>query len=114
MMSQLRGPVLLIEDNPGDADLVRLRLLEAHSDTDVCCVDRLSDGLARLACGSPQVVLLDLNLPDSQGIATFDRLLKGAPGIPVIVLSGQDDEELAATAVNLGVQDYLVKGEFNS
>jgi sigma-B regulation protein RsbU (phosphoserine phosphatase) len=106
--------VLLIEDNPGDADLVRLRLVEGNSGLDVSCVDRLSAGLTSMSEKPPAVVLLDLNLPDSRGEATFRSLLKNAPGVPVVVLSGHDDEELATNALHQGVQDYLVKGTFNS
>jgi len=106
--------VLLIEDNPGDADLVRLRLVEGNSGLDVSCVDRLSAGLRSMSEKPPAVVLLDLNLPDSRGAETFRSLLKNAPGVPVVVLSGRDDEELATNALHLGVQDYLVKGTFNS
>ncbi|HEY1801881.1 MAG TPA: ATP-binding protein [Terriglobales bacterium] len=109
-----RHTVLLIEDNPGDADLVRLRLVESESDVEVRCVDRLSAGLQHLGDESPTLVLLDLNLPDSHGAETFRKILSKAPGVPVVVLSGQDDEELALKAVHQGVQDYLVKGEFNS
>jgi DNA-binding response OmpR family regulator len=58
--------VLLIEDNPGDADLIRLRLVESSTPVDVSCAQRLSDGLDSLAQLRPSVVLLDLNLPDSQ------------------------------------------------
>ena len=106
--------VLLIEDNPGDADLIRLRLVESRSDVNVSCVDRLSAGLASLDEKPPALVLLDLNLPDSRGAETFRNILSKAPGVPVVVLSGQDDEELAAKAVHQGVQDYLVKGAFDS
>lgn len=113
-MTNHHGRVLLIEDNPGDADLVRLRLVEGQSDVDVCCVDRLSAGLDSITEAEPAVVLLDLNLPDSRGAETFRRVLSKAPGVPVVVLSGQDDEELAAKAVHQGVQDYLVKGNFDA
>lgn len=113
-MSNSHTHVLLIEDNPGDADLVRLRLVESQSDMNVHCVDRLSAGLDDLHREPPAVVLLDLNLPDSRGAETFRKILSKAPGVPVVVLSGQDDEELAAKAVHQGVQDYLVKGEFDS
>jgi sigma-B regulation protein RsbU (phosphoserine phosphatase) len=106
--------VLLIEDNPGDADLVRLRLVEANADVSVSCVDRLSAGLESMAVEPPAMVLLDLNLPDSHGAETFRRVLSRAPGVPVVVLSGQDDEELAVKAIHQGVQDYLVKGSFDS
>jgi phosphoserine phosphatase RsbU/P len=105
--------VLLIEDNQGDADFVRLRLVESNSDVEVTYADRLSTGLAALAVASPAVVLLDLNLPDSRGVDTFREVLDRAPRVPVVVLSGRDDEELAITAIHHGAQDYLVKGQFD-
>jgi signal transduction histidine kinase len=106
--------VLLIEDNPGDADLVRLRLVESKSGVQVNCVPRLSDALACLDAETPALVLLDLNLPDSQGAETFRRIMRKAPNVPVVILSGQDDEALAIKAVHQGVQDYLVKGDITS
>ena len=71
--------VLLIEDNPGDTDLVRLRLVEGDSAVKVSCVSRLADGLASMAKEPPSVVLLDLNLPDSHGAETFRKVLDKAP-----------------------------------
>src|SRR5580658_1529725 len=106
--------VLLIEDNPGDADLVRLRLIEGKSPVKVNCVNRLSDGLASLSRETPSLVLLDLNLPDSRGAETFRRVMEHAPDVPIVVLSGQDDEALAIKAVHQGVQDYLIKGDISS
>src|SRR5450755_3798915 len=106
--------VLLIEDNPGDADLVRLRLVEGKSDVHVNCVPRLSDALACLDAQTPTLVLLDLNLPDSHGAETFRRIMQKAPNVPVVILSGQDDEALAIKAVHQGVQDYQVKGDITS
>jgi sigma-B regulation protein RsbU (phosphoserine phosphatase) len=114
MMDHQATSVLLIEDNPGDADLVRLRLVEGQSDVKVNCVNRLSDGLASLTRETPTLVLLDLNLPDSHGAETFRRVMEHAPTVPVVVLSGQDDEALAMKAVHHGVQDYLVKGNISS
>src|SRR6202790_2889181 len=84
--------ILLIEDNPGDADLVRLRLVESKSEVHVNCVPRLSDALACLEAETPSLVLLDLNLPDSHGADTFRRIREKAPNVPVVILSGQDDE----------------------
>ncbi len=81
---------------------------------EVNCVGRLSDGLATLAKELPSVILLDLNLPDCHGAETYRRVLEQAPGVPVVVLSGQDDEALAIKAVNQGVQDYLVKGDYSA
>jgi signal transduction histidine kinase len=106
--------VLLIEDNPGDADLVRLRLVESQPQVRVDCVPRLSDALESLGKETPSLVLLDLNLPDSRGAETFRKIMEKAPNVPVVILSGQDDEALAVKAVHLGVQDYLVKGDISS
>jgi signal transduction histidine kinase len=111
MDSQTTTNVLLIEDNPGDADLVRLRLVEGHSPVKVNCVNRLSDALDSLSREQPSLVLLDLNLPDSRGADTFRRVLEKAPNVPVVVLSGQDDEAMAIKAVTQGVQDYLIKSD---
>src|SRR3954469_14963730 len=113
-MSNHTNHVLLIEDNPGDADLVRLRLVESKSSIDISCVDRLADGLQAASAAKPSVILLDLNLPDSRGAETFRKILNKVPDIPIVVLTGQDDEELAVKAVHQGVQDYLVKGAFDS
>jgi signal transduction histidine kinase len=113
-MDQPTTSVLLIEDNPGDADLVRLRLVEGQAPVKVNWVNRLSDGLASLSRETPSLVLLDLNLPDSHGAETFRRLMEHSPNVPVVVLSGQDDEVLATKAVHHGVQDYLVKGNISS
>ncbi len=105
--------VLLVEDNPGDVDLVRLRLMEGQSGMKVNCVHRLSDALTALSENEPALVLLDLNLPDSHGADTFRSVLNHAPNVPIVVLSGQDDEALAINAVHYGVQDYLIKGGFS-
>jgi len=106
--------VLLIEDNPGDADLVRLRLVDGKTKVEVNCVNRLSDGLASLQQECPGVILLDLNLPDSQGAETFRKVREKAPDVPIVILSGQADEGLAIKALHHGVQDYLVKDDLSS
>jgi sigma-B regulation protein RsbU (phosphoserine phosphatase) len=113
-MSDQATRVLLIEDNPGDADLVRLRLVEGKSLVEVTCVDRLADGIASLGLHPPSLVLLDLNLPDSHGAETFRTVMAHSPDVPVVILSGQDDEALALKAVHQGVQDYLIKGDITS
>jgi PAS domain S-box-containing protein len=102
--------VLFIEDNAGDARLIREMLVEA----DVVrfkleCADRLSSGLERLAEGGIDCVLLDLTLPDSHELDTFARVQAQAPEIPIVVITGLDDETLAIEAVRRGAQDYLVK-----
>jgi phosphoserine phosphatase RsbU/P len=113
-MDNGRTHVLLIEDNPGDTDLVRLRLLEGNASVDISCATRLADGLASMAEKPPSVVLLDLNLPDSRGADTYRKVLEKAGGVPVVILSGHDDEVLAMKALHQGVQDYLVKGDITS
>lgn len=113
----MSGPspsVLLVEDNPGDAELVRVRLEEGQSAGEVDCVTRLSEGLAHLGRKKPSVVLLDLNLPDSQGADTFRKIVETAPGVPVVVLSGHNDDALAMKALDSGVQDYIVKKDLTS
>src|SRR5512138_1875564 len=87
-----RTKVLLIEDNPGDAQLIQIMLADAGSDFFVLeTVERLQQGLGRVRRGDCGVVLLDLSLPDSQGLETFSQLHAQAPGIPIIVLSGLND-----------------------
>jgi DNA-binding response OmpR family regulator len=112
MSDQLR--VLVVEDNPADADFIQETLAETGP---VCfqveSVSRLSDAFARLESKDIDLVLLDLGLPDSQGLQTLHKLREAAPAIPVIVLTGTDDQELALTSVRDGAQDYLVKGQFN-
>ena len=103
--------VLLIEDNPGDAHLIQAILGDAAVDGFVLeRAERLAHGIDRLASGGVDSVLLDLSLPDSHGLETFSRLHAEAPGVPIIVLSGLEDETVAVSAVHQGAQDYLVKG----
>lgn len=103
--------VLLVEDNPGDARLIREMLNEVRSAAiELVCADRLDEAVQAVAAEPFAIVLLDLNLPDSTGIETFVRLRDMAPDIPVVVLSGLDDENAAVHAVQEGAQDYLVKG----
>ena len=105
--------VLLVEDNPGDAELVRLACDEAdagpfaleHAGT-------LADALARLGSApAPDVVLLDLTLPDASRLEGLRRLAEAAPELPVVVLTGSEDRALGAAAIQAGAQDYLVKGD---
>lgn len=104
--------ILLVEDNPGDARLIREMLDEVETGSfAIEWVPRLSDGLERLSQGEIDLVLLDLGLPDSQGLDTFSQAYARAPEIPFVLLTGLDDETLALSAVRQGAQDYLVKGE---
>ena len=107
--------VLLIEDNPGDARLLQVMLAEVPAAPFALeRADRLSTGLERLDKGGIDLVLLDLSLPDSGGIDTFVRAHEHAPHVPLIVLSGLDDEDFAIKTVQEGAQDYLVKGRYDS
>jgi PAS domain S-box-containing protein len=107
--------VLLIEDNPGDARLIRETLMSEKAGLfHLESVDRLSAGLQKLSAQKIDVILLDLGLPDSQGFDTFLKVKILAPHIPVVILSGLNDEELAARAVREGAQDYLVKGKVDN
>ena len=106
--------VLLVEDNPGDARL----FTELVRDTGagqwkLVHVDRLSAALDRLTREPFDVILLDLSLPDADGLETLIRAHAQAPKIPIVVLTGHDDEALAVRAVRAGAQDYLVKGRLD-
>jgi two-component sensor histidine kinase/CheY-like chemotaxis protein len=106
--------ILLVEDNPGDARLIREMLSGARSAKfDLKWADKLSTGLECLAAGEVDVLLLDLLLPDSHGFNTFAKAYAQAPEIPTVVLTGLDDETLAVKAVREGAQDYLVKGQLD-
>ena len=119
--------VLIVEDNPGDAELLRVLLDEAEEpaapgedDEDgdappplqiaVRWVERLRDARAALADAPADVVLLDLSLPDARGLSTVAQMRAAAPTLPIVVLTGLDDEALAVRAMRAGAQDYLVKG----
>lgn len=104
--------VLIVEDNPADVDFIRETLPETGPVSfRIESVPRLSEALARLKNEGIDLVLLDLGLPDSQGLETFRRLREAAPHFPVIILTGNDDQEMAVAAVKEGAQDYLVKGQ---
>ncbi len=102
--------VLLIEGDPAVAGVIQEALADlSDSPFIVEWVKRLSDGLERVSGGGIAAVLLDLFLPDSQGINTFSTLSLAAPGVPVLVLGGLSDENIAQEAVKRGAQDYLLK-----
>jgi PAS domain S-box-containing protein len=104
--------VLLVEDNPADARLLIESLRDSGPDSfRVTQAIRLHSAIESLARAPADVILLDLSLPDSSGLATVERLQAAAPGVPVVVLTGLQDESLALQAVRRGVQDYLVKGQ---
>ena len=111
-MSQKNLKVLLIEDNPGDALLIKELLSESGNyKFDLVTVDRLDKGINKLQEEKIDLVLLDLSLPDCLGLNSFTKLHTKAPGVPVIILSGDDDEIIALNAVQDGAFDYLIKGQ---
>jgi DNA-binding response OmpR family regulator len=110
------GPinVLLIEDDTGFARLLGKMITEIErSPFAFERVENLEKGIGRLGKGGVDVVLLDLLLPDSEGIFTFFKLREAARDIPIVVLSGFEDDETAILAVREGAQDYLFKGILN-
>jgi len=148
-MSQWPTKILLVEDNPGDARLLRemldlfnpttrapalaggsrsgfcptevvegaaglpAGLHSQDSDFELAEAPRLAAAIKRLQESDFHIVLLDLSLPDSQGIATVARIKAARPNIPIVVLTGQDDDDVATEALRRGAQDYLVKGQID-
>lgn len=106
--------VLLVEDNPGDALLLRQAVAEIGAPRlEWVTVDRLGEALCRVREEAFDVILLDLSLPDAQGFETFQQAYAQASGVPIVVLTGLDDEEMAVKTVQAGAQDYLVKGQLD-
>jgi diguanylate cyclase len=108
--------VLLVEDNPGDADLVRAMFEEAPPGSlpELRCEQTVSAACSRLTAQPHcRAVLLDLALPDSNGLEALLSVRERAAQVPIIVLSGNDDESVGLAAVIAGAQDYLIKGSFD-
>jgi len=104
---------LLVEDDPADARLLREMLKMEAAPFELAQMSQLGEALQQLAAERFDVILLDLSLPDSHGLETFTRVYQHAPQIPIVVLTGLDDETIASQAVKQGAQDYLRKGEIN-
>src|SRR5690349_8065758 len=101
---------LIVDDDQADAEITRLALAQAaRRQFQVDRVARLADALARLRSAAFDVVLLDLGLPDSQGLATLQRIREENDDIPIVVLTGLSDEETGLASLGQGAQDYLVK-----
>lgn len=106
--------ILVVEDNPADTDLLRDLLPATGPESfQLESVTRLAEALARLQADGIDLVLLDLGLPDSQGLPALRQLHQAVPNVPVIILTGTDDNELGVAAMQAGAQDYLVKGQIN-
>lgn len=116
-MNAYNTRVLLVEDNQGDAGLVRFAL-RAESGGDysfsAAHVLRLDDALESLKEKPFDLVLLDLSLPDAQGLDTLARIREAAPDLPIVIITGLNDESMAVEAVRGGAQDYLIKGQTDS
>jgi signal transduction histidine kinase len=107
--------VLLVEDNAGDARLIREMFSKERSDSfELTHFLRMSEAEIHLAKCAVDIVLLDMGLPDGHGLDTVRRAHAVAPEVPMIVLTGLDDEALAAEAMKEGAQDYLIKGQIES
>lgn len=109
--------ILVIEDDPGDYGLIAAALRQirlcGNNTPGVCWAKSLNEGIVLAETGHPDLVFLDLSLPDSNQLASLTRLLTAQPGLPVIVLTGYDDEHLATQTLANGAQDYLIKGQFD-
>ncbi|WP_310467708.1 response regulator [Sphingomonas sp.] len=107
--------LLVVEDNPGDARLLR-EMFDAHGphSTELIHVSSMTEAESHLAKQDVDIILLDLGLPDAQGLEAVRRAQIAAPHIPLVVLTGHDDETLAVEALHEGAQDYLMKGQIDS
>lgn len=111
MKTQMKIKILLIEDNPGDVRLVQESLLESKSaNIEWAIEENLRGAIEQIKTNKFDIALIDLSLPDSQGMNTFTQFRNIAQHLPIVILTGTDDEELALEAVQKGAQDYLVKG----
>jgi diguanylate cyclase (GGDEF)-like protein/PAS domain S-box-containing protein len=107
--------LLLVEDNPADIRLLREMFHEQSSHhTELTQVETMGQAEKHLAGAAVDIILLDLGLPDAQGLAAVRRAHAIAPRIPLVVLTGLDDESLAAQALQQGAQDYLIKGQVDA
>ena len=111
-MTQQTIKILFIEDSPEDADAIKKLLSgEKRHQFSVEHVDTLKAGVERLYVGHFDIVLVDLSLPDSKGLATFENLQRNTADLPIILYSAPADEDIAIEAMKKGAQDYLVKGD---
>ncbi len=115
MSSQGSIQILMIEDSPADVAVIRALLAKVRArQFQLEQVGLLAEGMARVEQSGIDVVLLDLSLPDSHGIGGCKQLAGQSPRVPIVVLTGLDDEAVAIETVQQGAQDYLVKGQIDS
>lgn len=106
--------ILLVEDNPGDAQLFQVLAESAEFPFELILRETLGAAIGVLEECTPEIVLLDLGLPDARGLEGVRKIREAAPDSPLIVLTGLDDERLALESLKQGAQDYLVKGNIGS
>ena len=105
--------VLIVEDSPADARRVQEYLRENGEPSEVVVASRLADALALANDSNPDAVVLDMSLPDAEGVEAVRRMRSAMPQVPIVVLSGSEDEQMATQAVQAGAHDYLIKGRVN-
>lgn len=113
MNTKYKTPILLIEDNPGDAHLVGIYLKSSSIKHELYTAESFFEGMEILGTQDIDIVLLDLSLPDISGFKTLSRYLERFPRIPVIVLTGMNNEIIGNQAIKAGAQDFLVKEQFD-
>jgi diguanylate cyclase (GGDEF)-like protein/PAS domain S-box-containing protein len=114
-MSEKNVNILLVEDNPGDARLLREMLKEpASRNYDLTHLESMKKAMSHLVANAVDIVLLDLGLPDVQGLEAIRRAHAAAPRVPLVVLTALDDDSLASQALREGAQDYLIKGQIET
>ena len=113
MNNKTRTSVLLIEDNKADVDLFKIHMQESSIKHDLLVADTFFEGIDFIQNNNIDIALLDLTLPDSSGFKTLSNFLEKAPNIPVIVLTGVNNEIIGNQSVKAGAQDFLVKGQFD-
>jgi len=116
--SQQTVSIMAVEDDPGDFGLIKAyarltRFGGSDIKASVTWAKTLADGIIIARNNKPDVILLDLSLPDSAGLATVQAMRAALPDVPIVVLTGHDDHALASAALQMGAQDYLIKGQFD-
>ena len=115
MKNKEKQIILLIEDNPGDIILIKEMLTNNTSfNYELIIAETLKDGCVQIEKNNFNLILLDINLPDSIGKQTFDTILQFSANIPIVLISGMQDEELSLSLIKEGAQDYILKQELNS
>lgn len=108
-----KTPILLVEDNPGDVDLLKIKLAEGSFKCDLLVAESFIEATQILEQTMVELVLLDLSLPDISGFKTLTAYMENFSHIPVIVLTGMNNEIIGNQSIKAGAQDFLVKGQFD-